>query len=152
MNQLLLTKLKSQHREIYDLLATISPDLVEKRPQPNKWSIFENLAHLGRYQEVFLQRLLLILSQENPELGRYKAEDDPGFHAWHNLEQAQVIQKLEQNRLDLVVFFENLAAKDWERTGNHPVLGALSVRDWLHFFLLHESHHLYTIFKIKHTT
>lgn len=151
MNQHLLTKLKTQHKEIPDLLEMLSPDLVKQRPKPTKWSILENLAHLGRYQEVFLQRLLLILSQDKPELGRYKAEDDSGFTTWQDLEQTQVIEKLERIRVDLIEFFENLAAEEWERTGSHPVLGALSIREWLRFFLLHENHHLYAIFRIRHT-
>lgn len=128
----------------------LTPSFVSSRQHPDKWSILENLAHLARYQEVFLQRLLLILSEEKPEVGRYKAEDDPGFTAWQALEQGQLMKRLERDRLDLIEFFENLSAAEWERQGIHPVLGALSIRDWLRFFLLHESHHLYTIFKIRH--
>lgn len=122
-----------------------------KRPRTDKWSMLENLAHLARYQEVFLQRMLRILSQENPKLERYKAENDPSFAYWQNLSQAEVIKKLERSRLDLIAFFENLPASEWGRLGTHPVLGALSIQDWLRFFLLHESHHLYTVFKLRHT-
>lgn len=151
MNEFLLTKLKTQYKEIDDLLVVLSSKQVLKRPNTDKWSILENMAHLARYQEVFLQRMLRILSQENPKLERYKAENDPSFASWQNLSQAEVIKKLERSRLDLIDFFENLPTSEWGRIGTHPVLGALSIQDWLRFFLLHESHHLYTIFKIRHS-
>ncbi len=151
MNQFLLTKLKTQYKEIDELLAALSSEQVLMRPTTDKWSILENVAHLVRYQEVFLQRMLRILSQENPLLERYKAENDPSFAPLQNLSQVEVIKKLERSRLDLIDFFENLPANEWGRLGTHPVLGALSIQDWLRFFLLHESHHLYTIFKIKHS-
>lgn len=151
MNEFLLTKLKTQYKEIDDLLVVLSSKQVLKRPNTDKWSILENMAHLARYQEVFLQRMLRILSQENPKLERYKAENDASFASWQNLSQAEVIKKLERSRLDLIDFFENLPTSEWDRIGTHPVLGALSIQDWLRFFLLHESHHLYTIFKIRHS-
>ena len=151
MNPFLLTKLKTQYHEIDELLAELPLEKVWKRPGSNKWSILENLAHLARYQEVFLQRLLLILSQENPELDRYKAENDPTFPSWQKLSQEEVLKKLKRSRLDLVDFFESLPVNEWERLGTHPVLGALSIQDWLRFFLLHENHHLYAIFKIRQT-
>lgn len=116
----------------------------------NKWSILEHVAHLARYQEVFLQRLLLILSQENPELERYKADNDPAFPAWQKLSQEEVLKKLKRSRLDLIDFFESLPVYEWDRLGTHPTLGALSMQEWLRFFLLHENHHLYAIFKIRH--
>lgn len=151
MNKLLLQKLNDQHKEIAYLLEDLPASFVSKRQRPDKWSMLENLAHLGRYQEVFLQRLLRILSHDKPKLGRYKAEEDPLFATWHNLGVDEISLKLKENRQDLIQFFENLSSPDWERTGIHPVLGPLSVKTWLQFFLLHESHHLYTIFKIRHS-
>ncbi|MGH7237346.1 MAG: DinB family protein, partial [Candidatus Saccharimonadales bacterium] len=38
-----------------------------------------------------------------------------------------------------------------ERMGIHPKYGKLTVLDWTEFFLLHEAHHLYTIFQLAHS-
>lgn len=150
MNDLLLQKLKNQHREIELLLDGLAPPLIRQRPTTNKWSMQEHLAHLGRYQEVFLQRLLLILSKETPELSRYRAENDHLFEIWRKLELSEILTKIELNRQDLIAFFAGLTPRDWNHSGIHPVLGTLSLRDWLQFFLFHESHHLYTLFKLRH--
>jgi Protein of unknown function (DUF1569) len=35
-----------------------------------------------------------------------------------------------------------------KKTGTHPAFGILTIEQWLNFFLLHEAHHLFTIFKL----
>jgi hypothetical protein len=37
---------------------------------------------------------------------------------------------------------------DLDKTGHHPVFGEMNLIQWLNFFLLHEAHHLFTIFKL----
>ena len=37
------------------------------------------------------------------------------------------------------------------RTGRHPVLGKLTLSEWIEFFLLHEAHHIMTIFQLAHS-
>lgn len=151
MNQLLLQKLITQYRELSLLLDDLPLGFIQKRHQAGKWSILENVAHLGRYQEIFLERLNLMLTRDQPALGRYKAENDPGFEEWTALTLDEVWKRLESGRQVLVDLFKRLSAIACQRTGEHPILGVLTIAEWLHFFLLHESHHLYTIFKIRHT-
>jgi hypothetical protein len=33
-------------------------------------------------------------------------------------------------------------------TGTHPKFGVLTIPGWTEFFLLHEAHHLFTIFRL----
>ena len=47
------------------------------KPVSGKWSAHEQLAHLARYHQVFLQRIDRILSEQAPEFPRYRAEYDP---------------------------------------------------------------------------
>lgn len=57
MKQSLLTRLANQLDALDPLLSGLTADQIQQRPQPDKWSIHENLAHLGRYQEVFTDRI-----------------------------------------------------------------------------------------------
>jgi uncharacterized damage-inducible protein DinB len=54
-----------------------SPEAITRRPASGKWSAHENLAHLARIHEVYLDRIRRILSEKRPLLNRYKAEEDP---------------------------------------------------------------------------
>jgi hypothetical protein len=42
----------------------------------------------------------------------------------------------------------NLSRTDLERIGIHKKFGNLNIIQWLEFFVLHEAHHIYTIFQL----
>lgn len=78
-----LERLARQFEPVLAMVGGADAGLVTQRPEPGKWSIHENLAHLGRYQEVFLARLeLLLATAEPPTFPRYVADDDPPFAEW----------------------------------------------------------------------
>jgi uncharacterized damage-inducible protein DinB len=110
-----------------------------------KWSALQNLAHLGRYYEVFAERIERMLHEDQPSLPRYRAEEDPGFAAWLERSPDEVIRDLKQARKQMLERVQPLDPASLERTGIHPLLGAMPLRRWLEFFLVHEGHHLYTV-------
>ncbi|MEM6427622.1 MAG: DinB family protein [Deinococcota bacterium] len=139
------SRLETQFEALFELLGGVEQDRLELRPESDKWSIRENIAHLGRYHEVFLQRMDRILNEDTPQLGRYSNEEDTEAEAWMILDYHVVLNKLKEQRAKLITFATGLSAEQLERTGVHPKLGQLSVSMWFEFFLLHEAHHLYRI-------
>ena len=125
------------------VLARATPAALEARPRPDEWSARENLAHLARHHAVFLTRLRRLLAEDRPELGRYRAEDDPDWVDWAGLPLASVLERLRTLRAELLLLVRSLSPLDWARTGIHPTFGEMDVAGWLEFFLLHEAHHLY---------
>src|SRR6201993_1513189 len=78
-----LQRCESQLRDfLSEALRGVPVEKILERPPSGKWSACENLAHLGRYHEIFLERLERILTERNPAFERYRAEDDPGWEAW----------------------------------------------------------------------
>ena len=74
----LTQRLASQLDGVALIVRDLPPERVTRRAVPEKWSAHENLAHLARYQRMFLDdRVRRILTEERPELGRYRSEDDP---------------------------------------------------------------------------
>lgn len=110
---------------------------------PGKWSANENLAHLGRYHEIFLERIQRILTEQNPQFSRYRAEEDPQWEAWRTLAYKEVAGKLASLREMLVTRLKSLSTEDYARTGIHPKFGEMTLALWQEFFLVHEAHHLY---------
>ncbi|HEV8491090.1 MAG TPA: DinB family protein [Candidatus Angelobacter sp.] len=115
---------------------------------PGKWSAHEQLAHLARYHQIFLQRIDRILAEEAPEFPRYRAEDDPEWPAWTNLPTPQLLVRISSMRAKLMARLRSLSKEDFERTGVHSKFGALSLSLWLEFFLVHEAHHLYVVLQL----
>ena len=135
--------------QLKDFLAVVIAEAhgdLTQRSNPEKWSAHENLAHLGRYHEIFLERLHRILAEPNPAFARYRAEDDPAWDTWRQLPIREVLDRMQPLRAKLVAELKQLSADSFARTGVHPKFGKLMLAQWLEFFLVHEAHHLYLVF------
>jgi hypothetical protein len=110
-----------------------------------KWSATDNLAHLGRYHEVFAERLSRILAEEAPEFARYRADDDEEFAAWRAMPLDAMLERVRALRRTLTTRVEALTTDELDRVGVHPAFGRMRLRLWIEFFLMHEGHHLYVI-------
>src|ERR1700735_2253682 len=75
------TRLQYQHETIYTLIAGFTEEQLRQRSIPDKWSVFENIAHLAAYQPVFVNRIDRIKREQDPAFERYVAEEDPLFPA-----------------------------------------------------------------------
>jgi len=143
-------RLKTQNEAIPQIISTTSSNRLLVRPQPDKWNIIDNLAHLTRYQEVFIDRINQILIQENPFFGRYTADEDPEFERFRNINTGLLIKQLNRNRGVIYDLVTSLPAGQLDRYGVHKQYGSLNIIQWTEFFLLHEAHHIFTIFKLSH--
>ncbi len=139
----LLTRLELSLTGLPVLLGQATPAQIRQRSRPEQWSAHENLTHLGRYQQIFIQRLQCILSEDNPSIGRYRAEEDPDFALWVGLETAEVVSRTHTLRAEMLELLRSISASDWNRTALHPVYGQRDFSGWLELFLVHEGHHLY---------
>lgn len=148
----LIDRLRTQHQAIDHILAPLSTARLQLRPQPGKWNILENLAHLGRYQLVFVERIEQILLTEDPSFGRYVAEEDPEFENWKSMDLPTLLRQIENDRKAIYSLITNLTDAAQYRTGIHRKFGRLTVLQWTEFFLLHEAHHMFTIFQLATDT
>lgn len=129
-----------------EVLSGLVGDL-SRRVVPEKWSAQENLAHLVRYNETFLERVHRILNEDKPALARYRAEEDPEWESWRKRSYREVIDGFAKLRGQLVTKLKSLEDEDFERVGVHPRFGEMALSQWLEFFLVHEGHHMYLIFQ-----
>jgi len=140
----LLERLEHGLDGLETLLVGSTPAQLGRRTPEGKWSAHENLAHLGRYHEITLERLDRILAgAEAPRINRYRAEDDPEASSWLDMPTGGVVGEMREVRRVLFERFLRLTSTDLERLGIHPLFGPLTLRGWLEFFLVHEGHHLY---------
>lgn len=142
------TRLQYQHKSLLDIIDGLSDEQVRFTVIPGKWSIFEHIAHLETYQHTFISRVRLLLDSENPVFEKYTAEADPLFHDSCTQSTREVIQRLLTTRKELAAGILAFPETDLDKTAVHPVYGKMNLVQWLHFFLLHEAHHLFGIFKM----
>lgn len=142
------TRLEYQHKSLMEIIDGLSDEQIRWQIIPGKWSIFENIVHLAVYQHAFIQRIEKILNKENPQFPRYTAESDPLFHDNCSKTTREIMNDLIATRREMIGKIFSLKQEHLQHTGTHPVFGEMNVIQWLNFFLLHEAHHLFTIFKI----
>ncbi|MHA4809250.1 DinB family protein [Flavitalea flava] len=142
----ILTRLQYQQQTIFSLIGDLNETQLKKRVNPEKWSTFENIAHLAAYQPVFIRRMERISCEQSPLFERYVAEKDPLFPAYLEKSLEELIADIQDKRTLILDRLTGLNDAELERMGRHPKYGLFSTSLWAEFFLLHESHHLYTIF------
>lgn len=142
------TRLQYQHKSLIELIDGLSDEQIRLAVIPGKWSIFENIVHLETYQHTFTSRIRQILDNENPSFPRYAAEADPLFHEHCSMSSREIMQGLLSMRKEMSAGILTFQEADFQKTASHPAYGSMNLMQWLNFFLLHEAHHLFTIFKL----
>ena len=142
-------RLKNQHLVIGELIDDLDDALINKRSAENKWSIKDNIAHIAYYHKIFLNRMELILKGKEIIFKRYNPDEDPEFNNWRKLSKEELFGRLYAFRLKVIDYLEELKDAELEKTATHQKFGKMNVVQWIEFFLLHEAHHIYTIFKLS---
>lgn len=141
-------RLEYQHETPGELIADIPEEHLRVRVNPEKWSPFEQIAHLAAYQPVFADRIERIVSEINPSFPRYVAEQDPLFPSYLEQDLVDLTNTIATDRNSITMKLKGLNEAAWQRAGLHPRFGRLTLVQWTEFFLLHEAHHLFTLFTL----
>lgn len=147
INSAISTRLHYQHKILTDFIDGLSDELIRRPLIPGKWSIFETIVHLQTYQHVFIDRVKQILGGENPVFSVYIPEADPQFHDNCTKSIREIMQDLLSTRKNMTAEMHTFPDTDLAKKGTHPTYGPLDLTQWLNFFLLHEAHHLFVVFK-----
>ena len=145
-------RLKTQHEALERIIALADISRLELHPFEGKWSIRDNIAHLARYQLIFIERIKRILTTDHPHIDRYNAENDPDFENWRRLGIPELSAHLKKEREVIFNLISTLSDHQLGRQGRHTKYGNLTIVQWTEFFLLHEAHHLFTIFQLANDT
>jgi len=79
-------------------------------------------------------------------------ENDPDFETWRELKIDCLLQKMNSDRHEIFNLITNLTDQNLSRIGQHSKYGNLTIIKWTEFFLLHEAHHIFTIFQLANDT
>jgi hypothetical protein len=143
-----ISRLEHQHETLQELVTGFSEEQLKQVIQPGKWTIFQQVAHLAAYQETFLERLYTMERENNPSFDRYVGDYDPVFLDYCQKSLPAFLYELTSRRTVIIHYLTGLSEEALHRTGGHPAFGVMTVAAWTEFFLLHESHHLFCIFKL----
>lgn len=152
LSESILTRLQYQHKTINELIDNLSEEQLKTRVNPDKWSAFENIVHLAAYQPIFIKRIHLMLDENEPLFERYVADNDPVFLQYKKKSLTELLETISIDRIIILNLVKKLNEEQLNRTGRHKAYGLIKLARWFDVFLLHEAHHLWTIFQITYAT
>jgi len=124
------------------LLARATDAHWDHRPDPERFTLREVLAHLADWEPIWLERAGKILSEEGATLPGY---DPDAFAREHDYAGADVQESLEEyrrGRAALLARLPELSDAAWNRRGRHGELGPLPLYQLAQLILGHDVYHL----------
>lgn len=131
-----------------DLLKAMSPEAIENKPAPGKWSVREILCHLADCEIAWAWRLRLIYGANDPTLQPF--DQDPWARAYDGVGYTTSAARatwvaVRQWNLDLI---EGLSQEDRCRPATHPELGPITLWTVVEIAAGHDLHHLTALEKL----
>jgi uncharacterized damage-inducible protein DinB len=141
-----LAALASGPRHIADALAGRSDDALARRPSPGEWSARETLEHLLFAEQLLVERVERLLTEDGPDLAARAVwsetpVSDEGTAATGD--PASVLAaRLRELRSATVARLADLPEGTWSRAGTHPEWGRVTVLSQAGYFARHEASHM----------
>jgi uncharacterized damage-inducible protein DinB len=130
---------------IIPMVRQATPSVRKRRPPSGKWSIHEHACHLAEVNPRFLQRLELMLTQDNPAIASYDPGRDDAADALLGIDLDDALSRFALDRDRMVIRLRGLRPGDWWRTGVHDEYNSYSVFTMFRHLALHDFFHAYRI-------
>jgi DinB superfamily len=137
----ILSGLRATPQVYTKLLEGITEEEADRRPDPERFSIREAIAHMADWDEIFRTRGERIRDEEIPLLPGY---DEGQLALERNYAAMPVAESLERfiaSRATLLAFFESLTPEQWKRQGNRDEIGMIELSDLSVMILGHDGYH-----------
>lgn len=106
------------------------------------WGVVEVLAHLRDWEEVFLERLRIAVTEDHPFLPTYDDELWPIERDYRGQEPGQTLARFRELRGEVVAFLQGLPAEAWDRVSTHGTFGDVTVLWMADHICDHDKEHL----------
>jgi uncharacterized damage-inducible protein DinB len=123
-------------------VADLSPEQLQARPVPGKWSTLEVVCHLVDSEQAWCHRMKRVIAEERPLLigydqSRFTAELD-----YHQCDLEEELALLEGMRRQMVRTLRAVPEAAWSRTGEHSEQGLMTLEELLQAEVEHVPHHI----------
>jgi hypothetical protein len=128
--------------DVYDVLTMEMTEAdADKRPDPDRFTIREALAHLAEWEGVFRQRLIQTRYDDNPALQGYDEGQWAIDHCYAHADWRAQLQIFRARRSELVALLHTLTPAEWERTGIHTEIGLVTAEQQVVMIAAHDGYH-----------
>lgn len=139
----LVEKVEATPSILRALLAGITPEQAQWKPAQDRFSIAEVLEHLSHVEaHCFRARVEKMTREPEPDLEPYDQEAYAAAGQYSGRDAEDSFDHFEEQREDNVEFLRTLTVGQLQRSGRHPVLGAITVEQMLNEWAFHDLGHV----------
>lgn len=121
------------------------PGDVRRRPRPEVWSPLEYACHVRDVFRVYLERLELMLSQDNPAFPNWDQDATAVSDRYGEQDPELVSDELVDAARKLAAGFAAVGDEDWQRTGSRSDGAHFTIESFGRYFIHDPVHHLYDV-------
>lgn len=124
------------------LLQSAPADVLQWKPVADRWSISEVLAHLADIEQMFSERARRMTAERTPQFTAYDQEAAYAAGKYSGGTAREHLRKFCHERDRSVSLLRYLPAEAGTRTGQHNVLGTITLGEMLNEWASHDLGHI----------
>jgi hypothetical protein len=117
------------------------------RDGPDGWNSVEIIGHMADFDHIFLTRMRDAVTHDNPTFRIYDHLARVETENYGGRKIGEALSWFVSNRNEMVDFLKSLAPEQFERVGQHPENGPMTVREIAYNTILHDVNHIEQILK-----
>jgi uncharacterized damage-inducible protein DinB len=123
-------------------VADLSPQQLQARPVPGKWSTLEVVCHLVDSEQAWCHRMKRAIAEERPLLIGYDESRFTSSLDYHLHDLEEELTLLESMRRQMAAILRRLPEAAWSRTAVHSERGLIRLEEMLQAEVEHVPHHV----------
>jgi DinB superfamily len=138
-----LARLASTPDQLAGAIGRRGARVLARRPAPDAWAAVEVLCHLRDIEELLGERVAAILSMHEPVLPAAGPSDRWAIERqYRRQDAATALGHFRRRRGESLETLVGLSPSDWQRGGEHPTRGRLSIDLLVALMASHDDNHL----------
>jgi uncharacterized damage-inducible protein DinB len=113
----------------------------DRRPDPDRFTIREAMAHLADWEGVWMERISKMATEENPHLQGYDEGQWAIDNDYAHLDVHEQQARFREGRARLLAYLRDLPSDQWQRSGLHTEVGPVTIASLAVLVLGHDGYH-----------
>lgn len=115
--------------------------VLDRKPDPARFTLREMVAHLADWESVFLTRLTQTRDEENAVLLGLDEGQIAINHDYAHADPQECLARYAAGRAKMVTLLRGLSTPEWHRSGTHTELGPLTLEEQIILIAAHDGYH-----------
>jgi hypothetical protein len=136
----LIDMYRSGYAAVAEALLKITPEEMDAKPGPERWSVREIIHHLADSEMTAAVRLRLLLAQDRPTIHGYD-QDEFARRLYYDRPHEVSLELFQIVRQSTAEILDRLTPAEWVREGTHTEAGSYGIEGWLKIYSAHAHKH-----------